>query len=82
MCPPLAVCSQYMSTRSVRRSATSVSLCVSATFLLLTGYVTGHGASGHITAVCFITAAVGFLGIGMSGHCANHIDLSPKYAFV
>ena len=49
---------------------------LSATFLLLCGYV---GESKPL-AVTFLTLAVGAVGLSQAGHIINQIDIAPRFA--
>ncbi len=62
---------QLVSTLTLRKSATVVSFCIAALFLLLTGFIPRDNGQGHTWAVLFLTVAVAGLGIGTAGWDVN-----------
>ena len=51
---------------------------LAGSFLLICGYF----GTTDVTAVLFLTIAVGSLGLALSGFNCNHLDIAPRYGGV
>lgn len=51
---------------------------LAGSFLLICGYF----GTSDVTAVLFLTIAVGSLGLALSGFNCNHLDIAPRYGGV
>lgn len=51
---------------------------LAGSFLLICGYF----GTSDVTAVLYLTIAVGSLGLALSGFNCNHLDIAPRYGGV